>query len=216
MTDALEALQLARQQGSEIILVDGGSSDNTLELAEALKGRKFDTLVKSERGRARQMNAGAKVAANPMLIFLHIDTLLAERCIEDLNSLSTLEQVWGFFHVSISGEKQAFRIIEKMMNFRSRLSGVATGDQAIFINKAFFEQVGGFADVPLMEDVELSKRLKKIHRPVVLSSVVYTSSRKWDEGGIFKTLCLMWSLRLAYFVGVSPARLVKFYYKTWS
>lgn len=211
LQNALAALQFSRSQGTEIILVDGGSVDGTLALAKQLQGSLFDKLVASEQGRSLQMNAGAAIARHQLLVFLHIDTTLDQACYRILAELSLQGQVWGRFDVRLSGRHFLFRVIEKMINLRSRITGVATGDQVLFISKPLFEAVGGFAELPLMEDIELAKRLRKICWPVCPRLTVKTSSRRWEESGILKTVCLMWCLRLAYFLGVPPQTLVKYY-----
>lgn len=211
LQSALVALQVARTQGAEIILVDGGSTDNTLMVARPLQGVLFDKLVHSEKGRAVQMNAGAAVASKPLLVFLHIDTTPDGACWQVLNKMPASDLVWGRFNVVLSGRHFLFRIIAAMMNMRSRFTGIVTGDQVLFISQTLFEKVGGFADMPIMEDVELSKRLRKTHWPVCATAVVKTSSRRWEKNGIVSTVCLMWCLRLAYFLGVSPHRLAKYY-----
>ena len=211
LPDALKTLQIARAQGAEIILVDGGSSDNTREFAKELEGISFDKFATSAPGRAVQMNVGAAMASNPLLVFLHIDTYLDESCCRALNRYSKSERIWGRFNVVLSGQHFLFRIIETMMNLRSRLTGVVTGDQVLFISRAFFHEVGGFEELPLMEDIELSKRLRKIQWPVSSSVLVKTSSRRWEQYGILKVIFIMWGLRLAYFLGVSPDKLAGYY-----
>jgi len=211
LPDALKSLQIAREQGAEIILVDGGSTDNTQELAKQFEGKSFDKFAISRPGRAVQMNAGAAMASNPLLVFLHIDTFLDESCSRALSEYSKSQQIWGRFNVVLSGQHFLFRIIETMMNLRSRLTGVVTGDQVLFISRSFFHKVGGFEELPLMEDVELSKRLRKIQWPVSSSVLVETSSRRWEQYGILKVIFIMWGLRLAYFLGVSPDKLAAYY-----
>jgi len=211
LPDALKKLQLARTQGAEIILVDGGSTDGTLELAKQLEGIRFDKFATSKPGRAAQMNVGAALANKPLLVFLHIDTNLDESCSRALNEYSKFERIWGRFDVVLSGQHFIFRIIETMMNLRSRLTGVVTGDQVLFISRTLFHKVDGFEELPLMEDIELSKRLRKIQWPVSSPVLVTTSSRRWEEYGILKVIFIMWGLRLAYFLGVSPDKLAGYY-----
>lgn len=204
----LQALQPLRRQGCEIIVVDGGSSDNTCAMARPC----CDQLIVAGKGRARQMNAGAAVASAPWLLFLHADTRLPASIPDCLLALKTRPVQWGFFVVKLSGERWPFRVIEAAMNLRSRITAVSTGDQGLFVRRELFAQCGQFADIPLMEDVAISKRLRKIAKPLVWPDPVLTSSRRWEQRGIVRTVLLMWSLRLAYYLGVSPQRLVQVYY----
>ncbi|MDP2139352.1 MAG: TIGR04283 family arsenosugar biosynthesis glycosyltransferase [Gammaproteobacteria bacterium] len=206
----LPLLQPFRSAGHEVILVDGGSVDGSADLASGL----VDVVVTSEPGRARQMNAGAEMANGEILLFLHIDTLLPEDALAQIQSaLGKLSAMWGHFDVRLSGDKAVFRLIGFMMNLRSRVSGVATGDQGIFVRTAVFRRVGGFADIPLMEDVALSKTLRRIASPVCLRVRVITSSRRWEKHGVLRTVFLMWWLRLLYFVDVAPQSLHAMYVK---
>lgn len=204
--ETLLPLQAWRQQGHEIIVADGGSQDNTRTLALPLA----DQVVNSPRGRANQMNSGANMATGDVLLFLHADTQLpieAPKLIR--NALK--QKPWGRFDVSLSGRHTMFRVIEFMMNHRSRLTGIATGDQAIFVARDLFEKLNGFAKIPLMEDIDLSKRLKSFSHPACIRHKLITSSRRWEQYGIFKTILLMWQLRLAYFFGAEPEQLKKRY-----
>jgi rSAM/selenodomain-associated transferase 2 len=194
--------------GHEIILSDGGSDDRTVELAEPL----VDRVVTSSPGRAIQMNQGAAVATGEVLWFLHADTIVpATAYIPLLSCLDGGTKVWGRFNVRLSGHQAMFRLIEMMMNLRSCITGIATGDQGIFLLRHTFEQLGGFTQIPLMEDIALSKKLKKISRPACIKRKIVTSSRRWEKQGIFATILLMWRLRLAYFFGVSAERLAAKY-----
>lgn len=207
--ELLQPLQRERLAGQiQVILVDGGSSDDTLAVAANLT----DHALVSDKGRAKQMNAGAQVATSPVLLFLHADTQLPPHYVEKVMSGLGNEGVWGRFDVQLSGTRAMFRVIECMINWRSRLTGIATGDHAIFVRKAVFDQIGGFAEQPLMEDVELSRRLKKLRWPVCLRERVITSSRKWEKQGVWSTIFLMWQLRLQYYLGVPAEKLVKRYY----
>ncbi len=202
-------LQPLRGEEHELILVDGGSTDGGPAEVEEL----VDQSLSAPPGRARQMNAGAEAARGDILLFLHIDTLLPDNAGERIQQvLQPGEAVWGRFDVKLSGEEPAFRRIESWINRRSRWSGVATGDQAIFVSREAFHQVGGFPDIPLMEDVALSKALRRIARPVCLDERVVTSSRRWERNGIVRTVLLMWWLRLLYTMGVSPHRLHRMYH----
>lgn len=205
---ALARLQAFRGRGCEVIVVDGGSGDGTVDLARAA----CDRVAVSPPGRAMQMNAGASVARGDALVFLHADTELptdADRLV--LEALGGNRHVWGRFDVRITGRPAMLRVIAAMMNLRSRLTGVATGDQAIFCRRATFDAVGGFPSQPLMEDVEISKRLRRLGPPACLRERVTTSGRRWEKHGVTRTILLMWRLRLAYFLGVDPARLVRSY-----
>lgn len=189
----------------DIIVVDGGSQDNTVErLSEEF------TVVQSEKGRANQMNAGAKHATGTWLLFLHADTDFSPSHAAAAISEGALAK-WGRFDVKLSGKRWSFAMISFFINWRSRLTGIATGDQCIFVRKKVFDELGGFADIPLMEDVELSKRLKNIAKPVCIEKRVITSSRRWQQHGTLKTVLLMWKLRFFYWIGVKPERLAQLY-----
>lgn len=195
------------EQGHEVIIVDGGSSDNTLTIAYEIT----DTVIISKKGRALQMNSGASIASGEVLLFLHADTFLPENVAEIISDAFIGESFWGRFDVRLSNNKYVYRLIEYMMNIRSSLTSIVTGDQAIFIEKNLFDQIGGFPEIALMEDVEISRRLKKIAKPIRLRNKVVTSSRRWERDGVFATVFLMWKLRLYYFFGVSPDRLRQMY-----
>ncbi len=203
---SLLSLQYLRKLGHEIILVDGGSQDATCFIAHPL----VDHILISEPGRGRQMNLGAKIATGKILIFLHADTLLPQDAEMELSRLSG-QQFWGRFDIKLSGTKKIYRLIEKMINIRSRISGIATGDQAIFMTRELYEKVNGFPDIPLMEDVAVSKKLKKIAPPVCLDANVVTSSRRWESRGVINTVLLMWILRMQYAMGVTPEKLANRY-----
>lgn len=205
IVDTLQQLkEKLRDYTAEIILVDGGSADNTVELATPY----VDRVVVSEQGRAVQMNAGAEVASGDYLVFLHCDTSLPESPFPFLREYP----VWGFYRVRLSGDAWPFRMIERMMTIRSSLTRVATGDQCIFVSRPVFVDIGGFTNIPLMEDVEISKRLRRLAPPWVVKKPVVTSSRRWEHHGVLKTILLMWYLRALYFCGVKPSVLVKKYY----
>ena len=202
----LTALQPIRQQGHEVIVCDGGSSDNTAVLAQPL----VDTLVQSERGRALQMNSGASHASGDILLFLHADTQLPDNAallIEEALNRKT----WGRFDVRLTGQQPLLRLIEYMMNRRSQLTGICTGDQAIFIRQGLFRAIGGYPDIALMEDIAISRMLKPQSHPARIKTAVLTSSRRWERRGILQTVLLMWWLRLAYFFGRDPEQLAKRY-----
>jgi rSAM/selenodomain-associated transferase 2 len=205
---ALEALTQFRARGVEVIVVDGGSKDQTVALSQPLA----DRVIAAPRGRGAQMNAGAAIARGNVLLFLHADTRLpadADRIV--LDGLGTPFWQWGRFDVRIEGSSPLLGVVAELMNWRSLITRVATGDQAMFVTRAAFETVGGFPDIPLMEDVALSKRLKRIGRPLCLAARVTTSGRRWDENGALRTIVLMWRLRLAYFLGAEPAVLARRY-----
>lgn len=204
----LGALQTLRAQGHELIVVDGGSEDDTVDRAAAL----CDILLTAPRGRARQMNAGAYVASGDVLWFVHADTLAPERAAVDLlAALSRPGCEWGRFDVRLSGRRPLLRIVETAMNLRSRWTGIATGDQGLFVRRALFERLGGFPDILLMEDVAFSRLLKQQGAPACLSTRLVTSSRRWEQYGVLRTVFLMWRLRFAYWRGVSPRQLHAWY-----
>jgi len=206
----LEALAPLRARGVEVIVIDGGSADATPELAEPLA----DRVIRSQRGRARQMNAGAAAAHGRTLLFLHADTRLPVRA-DELVALAVGDVLagprWGRFDVRIEGRSIWLRVVARMMNLRSRLTGIATGDQAIFVSREAFRAVGGFPEIPLMEDIALSKILLRLNRPVCLAACVTTSGRRWETRGVWRTILVMWWLRLRYFYGADPHRLALAY-----
>lgn len=208
----LLALQPLREQGHEIVLVDGRSEDDTCALARPY----VDRMMSSNRGRAKQQILGAKMATGQVFLFLHADTLLPFNSDQIILTALAANQsqglLWGRFNVRLSGQHWFFRIIEQMMNWRSCLTKIATGDQAIFVSKLLYHDVGGIPDIELMEDIEFSKRLKQISQPICLTSTVVTSARRWEKNGILKTIFFMWSIRLQYFFGVKPEVLFKKYY----
>lgn len=205
---SLASLQPLRKQGVELILVDGGSTDATVSLAAPL----VDTSLVAIRGRAMQMNAGAAIARADVLLFLHADTTLPTDALAAiLDGLATSAKVWGRFDVCIEGQPFMLRVIATMMNWRSRLSGIATGDQAIFVRKADFLAVQGFPNQALMEDIAISRSLGLRSAPLCLPQKVTTSGRRWCHAGVWRTIFLMWRLRLQYWLGVPPERLVKKY-----
>jgi rSAM/selenodomain-associated transferase 2/rSAM/selenodomain-associated transferase 1 len=204
---ALAALAPLRARGAEVILADGGSTDGTAELARP----RVDRVIDAPRGRARQMNAGAAAAQGEVLLFLHADSRLPEAA--DLRIAHALAggRDWGRFDVAIAGRHPLLPLIARLMNLRSRLTGIATGDQALFVRRAVFAACGGFPDIPLMEDIALARRLKRAGPPACLHARVATSGRRWDEKGFWRTVLLMWRLRLAYFFGADPAVLARRY-----
>jgi len=208
IVDTLRSLQPMRARGHEIILVDGGSGDDTIKLAQPY----VDKTISTSPGRARQMNKGALNATKKFLWFLHADTCVPEDVDQLIvHALNDDKAPWGYFDVRLSGKHLLLRVVEKSMNLRTRLTGIATGDQGIFITKENFFNANGFADIPLMEDIELSRRLKKYRKPVRLYPKIITSSRRWEKNGILKTIFLMWRLRLAYALGADPQKLAILY-----
>jgi len=204
---ALSALAPYRRRGVEVIVVDGGSSDGTPERARVLAAR----VIAAPRGRALQMNAGAAVATGDVLLFLHADTQLPENADRLLlDGLAVSDRVWGRFDVRIDGGG-LLRVLAMMMNTRSRLTGIVTGDQALFVARAAFDRVGGFPAIALMEDVALSARLKRVSRPLCLSARVTTSARRWRRHGTLRTVLMMWWLRLRFSLGADPAKLARVY-----
>jgi rSAM/selenodomain-associated transferase 2 len=200
---ALEALAPLRARGHEVIVADGGSEDGTVDLA-----REFcDRLLICARGRALQMNAGAGAASGDILVFLHADTALPPDA-PGLIAQAMKNHVWGRFDVEIQGSHPLLKVVAWSMNLRSRLTGIATGDQAIFVRRDAFP---GFAEIPLMEDVAFSKAMQRRGPPACLRSRVRTSGRRWESRGVLRTVLLMWRLRLAYALGADPARLVEKY-----
>jgi rSAM/selenodomain-associated transferase 2 len=205
---ALQALAPLRARGAEIVVVDGGSSDETVALAAPLA----DRVLVSARGRATQMNAGAAIARGDVLLFLHADTRLpagADRLI--LEGLAQSLRAWGRFDVTIEGRHPLFPIIAWFMNARSRLTGISTGDQAMFVTRDAYAAAGGFPEIALMEDITLARNLKRVSRPLCLRARVTTSGRRWEARGVLRTIFLMWRLRLAYFFGADPQELARRY-----
>jgi rSAM/selenodomain-associated transferase 2 len=205
---ALQALAPLGARGAEIIVVDGGSADDTAALAAPLA----DHVLASARRRATQMNAGAAAARGDVLLFLHADTRLpADADPLILEGLAQSQRVWGRFDVMIEGEHPLFPIIAWFMNTRSRLTGISTGDQAMFVTRAAFDAAGGFPEIALMEDIAFARRLKRVSPPLSLRARVTTSGRRWEQRGVLRTVLLMWRLRLAYFFGADPRELARRY-----
>ncbi|WKD51296.1 TIGR04283 family arsenosugar biosynthesis glycosyltransferase [Microbulbifer spongiae] len=204
---AVQLRELQTPGSCEIILVDGGSSDNSVEIATAAG---FPVIV-SERGRAAQMNAGAAAACGHWLLFLHADTRLPRGALDAIAAAALQGAQWGRFDIRIRGDSVWFPLIATLINWRSRLSGIATGDQAIFVRRALFERLGSYARQPLMEDIELSRRLLKVARPFCLHQRSTTSGRRWQKFGVLRTVLLMWRLRFDYWRGVPAASLAKRY-----
>jgi len=208
MAGALAALAPLRRRGHEVIVVDGGSRDATLALARGAA----DRAVSAPRGRASQMNAGAALARGDVLVFLHADTRLPQDADELIvRGLAASGRAWGRFDVRIEGASALFPLIAFLMNLRSRASGIATGDQAMFVEREAFVRSGGFPAVELMEDVALSRALKRLSPPLCIARKAVTSGRRWERNGVLRTVFLMWWLRLRFFLGAAPADLVRRY-----
>ncbi len=204
----LAPLQAARGRGVEVVVVDGGSRDATREIAAPLA----DRLLEAPRGRAAQMNVGARASTGEVLLFLHADTVLPGNAAALAgDGLANSGRAWGRFDVTIAGSDPVLSVVAFLMNARSRLTGIATGDQAMFMRRGAFEQCGGFPAIALMEDVAMSRALKRLSPPLCLRERVLTSGRRWERHGTLRTILLMWRLRLAYFMGADPATLARRY-----
>lgn len=203
----LAALQPLRSRGHEVIVVDGGSSDATREAARP----GADRVMEAQRGRARQMNAGALAATGDVLLFLHADTLLPRDADDCIRRALESGRAWGRFDVRIAGAGPALKAVALLMNARSRATGIATGDQAMFVRREAFARAGAFPDIELMEDIALSRALKRVSRPACLRERVTTSGRRWEERGVARTVALMWWLRLRFLLGAEPAELARSY-----
>jgi rSAM/selenodomain-associated transferase 2 len=199
---ALQSLKPLRERGAEIIVVDSGSSDGTCLLAEPFA----DRVVSAPLGRGVPLNTGAALGKGDALLFLHADTTLPENA-DFLIDAALLHCAWGRFDLRIAGRNGLLAVVARLINWRSRLTGIATGDQAIFIRRETFLAVGGFPELPLMEDIAISRLLKRRCRPACISTPVITSGRRWDHYGLIRTIVLMWRLRLAYYLGAEPMRL---------
>jgi rSAM/selenodomain-associated transferase 2 len=202
---ALEALAPLRARGHEVIVADGGSTDGTEHLALELS----DRVLQTPRGRAVQMNAGARAATGDALLFLHADTRLPSQATE-LALLSLQDHFWGRFDVEIEGRHPLLKVVGCAMNLRSRLTGIATGDQAIFVRRDAFP---GFPEIALMEDVAFCKRMKRLGPPACLRAKALTSGRRWESRGVLRTILLMWRLRMMYFLGADPEDLSRIYFR---
>ena len=205
---ALEALAPMRRAGASVIVVDGGSRDATRTLAAPLA----DRVIEAPRGRASQMNAGARECGGDIIVFLHADSVLPPNALDAIAAgLKRTARDWGRFDVAIAGADPLLALVALLMNARSRLTGVATGDQAIFVRREAFDAIGGFPEIPLMEDVAISKKLLGRTRPLALEDRVVTSGRRWERHGTMRTIFLMWRLRMAYALGADPRRLARRY-----
>jgi rSAM/selenodomain-associated transferase 2 len=207
LKECLARLAPLRRRGAELIVVDGGSRDGTLAKAQGAA----DLAFAAPRGRGSQMNAGAARAAGDALLFLHADTVLPDDADTLIGAAIAGGASWGRFDVALAGRHPLLPVVAQMMNRRSRLTGLATGDQAIFVTREAFARVGGFPDIPLMEDIAMSRALKRLSRPACISRRVTTSGRRWEKNGVVRTIVLMWWLRAQFFFGADPARLGRRY-----
>lgn len=199
----LEALQVYRQRGAHLVVVDGGSEDASLAIAREYA----DLALLAPRGRAAQMNAGAAACPADVLLFLHADTVLPAHADALVMHACADRSAWGRFDVHIESRRPLLRLVSLLVNLRSRCTGIATGDQAIFLRQELFRQVGGFPELPLMEDVAMSTLLRRLRPPVCLKAQVATSARRWERRGVWRTIFLMWRLRAAFYFGADPAQL---------
>jgi rSAM/selenodomain-associated transferase 2 len=207
---ALQALAPLRARSAEIIVVDGGSSDGTAALAYPFA----DRVIAGPRNRGAALNAGAALGSGDVFLFLHVDTTLpddADRLISSALLGCAFDCAWGRFDLRIAGRHPLLALVARMINWRSRLTSIASGDQAIFVTRTAFWSVGGFPDLPLMEDIALSRKLKRLSRPCCIATPAVTSGRRWDYHGVLRTILLMWRLRLAYYLGAEPAQLALAY-----
>jgi len=209
LVKAVDGIDLLRRSGAEVIVVDGGSQDGTVALATELADRVLSTAT----GRAMQMNCGAKIAAGDYLLFLHADTVMSDDAQSRLLVTIQKHPVWGRFDVRLSGHYSIFRVVEYFMNLRSRVTGIATGDQAIFVNRDVFHKLGGYPEIPLMEDIVLSTQLRRWDSPLCIASKIISDSRRWESNGVIRTIVLMWVLRFLFFVGVDADKLASIYYR---
>lgn len=193
--------------GAELIVVDGGSTDNTAAIAD----ERADVVIRSAPGRAVQMNAGAKCAHGKYLLFLHVDTRLPENLDELYSRWSATSPYWGYFPVQLSGSLPMLRVIERMINLRTMITSGATGDQCQIFRSDVFAALEGFPPLPLMEDLAMSRRMRRLVPPKVFPQAVVTSSRRWEQGGIWRTILLMWFLHVIYTLGVHPRHFVRLY-----
>ncbi len=208
LIELVSQLETMTGLGHEIIIVNGDAADDSYH-------DKFTSeisVIHSEKGRAKQMNAGAREAYGDVYWFLHADSELLHPLEHYLKIIINLDKhQWGRFQIKLDGKQLIYRVIEFMINYRSSISGISTGDQSLFIHKQLFDRVGGFSDIEIMEDIDMTRKLKKISRPVIAKKYLMTSSRRWQSRGVLRTIFLMWKLRLYYFLGVDPKKLAKLY-----
>ncbi|MDE2369848.1 MAG: TIGR04283 family arsenosugar biosynthesis glycosyltransferase [Burkholderiales bacterium] len=207
LASRLQALEPLRRRRARVVVVDGGSRDDTLAIGHA----RADLALRAPRGRAAQMNAGAAACPADLLLFLHADTALPDRADALIVDACGGRFGWGRFDVHIESREPLLRIVAALMNIRSRVTGIATGDQALFVRHELFQRIGGFPDLPLMEDIAISRRLKRQGPPACLRERVTTSARRWERHGVWRTIFLMWRLRAAFFLGADPRQLARDY-----
>ena len=208
----LHQLQPYRKLGHEVIIVDGGSDDKTVSISNLFADKVIQFQPPTPPSRALQMNNGAAQASFDILWFLHADTLLPDNSIEKIQFYLVNNKCdWGRFNIKLSGRNILFRLVEKMINIRSCFTGIATGDQGIFVTRKSFDAVKGYSNIPLMEDIDLSRKLKKLSNPVCIKEKLTTSTRRWERKGIISTILLMWRLRFLYWIGVSADKLASQY-----
>jgi rSAM/selenodomain-associated transferase 2 len=208
ITLTLDRLQAMRRRGHEIIVVDGGSEDETVAVSHSLA----DRIIPAPRGRASQMRAGAAMANGSVIWFLHADSIPDDNAdFLILNEFARCDSRWGHFDVLLSRDRFMLKVVAWLMNLRARITGIATGDQGLFMTRVLYDKVGGIPAIPLMEDIALSRILKRYSRPAVIKQKLVSSPRRWEKHGIARTILMMWGLRLAYFFGVDPVRLAKYY-----
>ena len=209
LAKAFDGIALLRRSGAQVIVVDGGSHDDTVILATKLA----DRVLSTAKGRAMQMNCGARIALGDYLLFLHADTVMSNDAQLKLLEAIQNQPVWGRFDVRLSGRNMILRVVEYFMNLRSRVTGIATGDQAIFVSREVFCKLGGYSEILLMEDIVLSTRLRRWESPLCIGSKILSDSRRWESNGILRTIVLMWVLRLLFYAGADANKLADIYYR---
>jgi len=207
IAQTLAALRRQTEPVLELIIADGGSTDGTADVARPLA----DRVIAAQRGRARQMSSGASVAAGDVLWFVHADTVPGEGAVAAIRAAVRGGQCWGRLRSRLDGRRWPFRVIERFIHWRALATGISTGDQTLFVTRDAFERVGGFPDLPLMEDLAITRALRRIQWPAACPVNATTSSRRWERDGIWRTVRLMWWLRLAFWLGADPARLARRY-----
>jgi rSAM/selenodomain-associated transferase 2 len=208
LVKTLQAYRGLNQVDFDIIVVDGGSRDGTQVYAKDMA----DIFIQSDKGRAKQMNAGADCAQGQYLLFIHADTLITSTALDEFIGVIKGDAQWGFFRLCVDGDHWLFKWISRFINWRSSLTSIGTGDQALFISRELWILQQGFCDIEIMEDVELCKRLRRVVPPSIINTEVHTSGRRWQKYGVWKTVFLMWRLRLSYFLGASPKDLKRLYF----
>ena len=199
--------QLEKQlEAHELIIVDGGSEDETVTIAKT-----YGRVILSARGRARQLNAGAAAATGDTLLFLHADVRLDLGAIKAVEIAMAFGYAGGAFKQRIEGAHLLYRLIERGANFRAKRLRVFYGDGGTFISRAGFYQIGGFPDIPIMEEIRFSRKLRRLGKTILVEPGIHISARRWEQNGIIRTTLLNWFITTLYFLKVSPARLVRLY-----